>query len=152
MWLIWIAIAGIAVPAGLGLGFAIGAARRDRRQRTAVLARAAAHPTGVVELGDFAFDVVPLVQALVDRARLRHAAEVLEPDRLPAWAVLPFAGAGGDVHVPGLRDVACPACGRRWPGPVVAIRVEHAGSRTIYDALCPRGHVVPSLAGHMVIH
>jgi len=106
-----------------------------------------------VDLGQLAASLTAIhrdadAQALLD-APAGHLARAVR--RLAIVALHEQAAPEAQVHVAGLLELACEACGRRYPGNELRMHCRTNGFRTEHEGRCPHGHPLPSLAAEVVV-
>jgi hypothetical protein len=108
----------------------------------------------IFERNGLRVELAALTSAIVEIARLKDAEALLsDPPAHLVGAVrrLAIMAIYLPRPVPGLIELACDVCGRRYPGSELHMHQEVHFSITRYEGRCPAGHVLPALPNQMVI-
>lgn len=160
-----------AVAALLAVGIAIVARwfHRQMLRERALLAEVDARQGELVSLDGLSFDLAVTARALAAQQVYGLVAALLA--RPPACGagtvVMRFVGAPvreepregitrASVTVPGLTELACPACARLYPGPSLMVErdahlYESGHGRIIYAGLCPELHPLRGFRDYMIV-
>jgi hypothetical protein len=134
---------------------------RARALRKRVAAEIARRRGEIVEYDGLRVDLAELAAGLAARHRHPAAAALLEaPAHHLARAVRQLATVEPDqvpgeshtrVRVPGLLELACDPCGRRYPGSQLCMHARANHFAVEYEGRCPHGHPLPALAADVVV-
>jgi hypothetical protein len=90
-------------------------------------------------------DAAALLAAPVEHlARAVRKLATVEPDQVPGES-------HARVRVAGLLELACDACGRRYPGSELHMHSRANHFAVDYEGRCPQGHPLPALAAQVVV-